>query len=686
MPYPLRSASAKQAHEEWRYTLAAFALLLLLAAQLVHVARVYSANWDEAHHLYDGYNIWTHRDYRLNAEVPPLVKLIAALPLLPMHPRLPAPTEKTQALQAFRGGRAFVFGNGGDRILFPARMACMVFTLVLATLLYAAAREMFGEPAALFALALFVFDPNVLAHGTLVSTDLGSACLIFASVYAFYRYGKVPGSGRLVLTMVAAGLAMCAKFTGILVWPTLVLLAGAEALEARSWTVLGRRLGACAAVFAGALCIVWAMYGFRYAPAPGELSLSPALAPYLLSLPSKANAAELGFLARLHALPEAYLWGLAYTKHTEWEYTSYFFGRMYRHGPALYFPVAFLIKSTLPLLMLLLLLPMTWRRRRDPHTGPGLSGSSSFSLRELYFCLVPVFFYFAVVTTSHMDIGGRHLMPIYPFLYVLAGATLMHMWWGGLVWRVAAAALLLWQVVTTVRVAPAYMVYGNEAWGGPTQVHRYLSDANTDWGQQLKAVKQYLDANGIKQCWFGYFPDGAVEPADYGVPCKRLPTGSSLWWFDLPMKVPPVLDGTVLLSDSDLEGIESGDGPLNWFNPFRGVRPVATIQGGVYVYEGRFAVPLMAALVKVRETGELANAEQAGAALAAAQEAVALAPDSAITQLNLADRLAAAAEWREAASHYRQARTLARTVRPELQPEDLLPKSEAGVQLAESHF
>ena len=114
--------------------LAALALLLIFALQLIHVARVYSANLDEAHHLYDGYNIWTHHDYRSNAEVPPLVKLTAALPLLPMHLTMPPNLGLSQGEEAFLDGRAFVFGsangNNGDRLLFPARMACMIFPQV----------------------------------------------------------------------------------------------------------------------------------------------------------------------------------------------------------------------------------------------------------------------------------------------------------------------------------------------------------------------------------------------------------------------------------------------------------------------------------------------------------------------------------------------------------------------------
>ncbi len=610
-------------------TLAVAALFLLFLLQLVHVARVYSATWDEAHHLYDGYTVWTQHDYRLNPEVPPLVKLTAALPLLPLHLYAPPNQGRSEPKEAFLDGRAFVFGNGGDRVLFPARMACMVFALLLAWVIYAAAQNMFGSLAALLALGLFIFDPNVLANGTLVTTDIGSACCIFGTIFAFYRYVKSPGAMWLGIVGIAAGLTMVAKFTGVLLAPMLLLLALAEAFRARSFAVLGKRLAACVGILLCAWMVIWAFYGFRYAPAPNGRELSPRLAPYIQSMPNQKDAAELALVARYRLLPEAYIWGLANTKKTEWEYTSYFFGHVYRHGPWQYFPAAFLIKSTLPLLFLLALFPVFWF---------GTKGNYG---RELSFLLIPVCVYFAVVTASHFDIGARHLLPIYPFLYVIAAAGAAAAFRRGPAWAALATALLAWQVVTSVRVSPAYMAYGNEAWGGPLQVHRYLSDANVDWGQQLKAVKRYLDQNHITNCWFAYFPDGAVEPSDYGVYCHRLPTTSSLWWLNLPMEVPPVIDGAVLISDSDLEGIEFGDGALNPYDSFRGMKPVAVIQDGIDVYQGRFAVPLASALVDVRKSGELNKAGQSKAALDMASQAVALAPGSAIAQLNLADLLAA---------------------------------------------
>ncbi|HEY0795731.1 MAG TPA: glycosyltransferase family 39 protein [Acidisarcina sp.] len=631
------------------------AFLLAMALQLVHVTRATSSTWDEPHHLLDGYTVWKLYDYRLNPEVPPLVKLTAALPLLGEQLTLPPNQGRSSSKEAFLDGRAFVFGNGADRTLVPARLACMMFTLALGWLIYVAAGEMFGCWAGLFALALYVFDPNFLAHGALVTTDAGSACCIFAAVYAFYRYCRKPSWAALLLTGVAAGLSLAAKFTGIFVFPILCLLAAWEAVLARSSTVLLKRLAALAAAGVCGFLILWAFYGFRYEAAPMGQQMNPTLAGYLDRMYDQADARHLATLARYRVLPEAYIWGLENTKQTEFEDTSYFWGKVYRHGNWEYFPVAFLIKSTLPFLIMLVLggLAFAWGLRTRK--------------RELGFLLIPVLIYFGFAMHSDMDIGARHLLPIYPFLYVLtAGAAYFLFAWDRR-WAFALGALLGWQIVTSARVGPAYMAYGNEAWGGPSEVHRYLSDANVDWGQQLKDVKAYLDSNHITNCWFDYFPDGAIEPSDYGINCKRLPTTSGLWWLDLPTSVPPGIDGTVLISDGNLEGIEFGDGPLNPLDSFRGMRPEATIDHGVYVYSGRFPVPLASAIVTAHEAQKLLAAGRVDEALTKAQSAVQLAPDSVPVLTAYAEALTASGRREQALEQYRKALRSAQTVRPDLQ-------------------
>jgi hypothetical protein len=287
--------------------------------------------------------------------------------------------------------------------------------------------------------------------------------------------------------------------------------------------------------------------------------------------------------------------------------------------------------------------------------------------RELLFVTVPVVIYLVVAINSEMNIGVRHVLPIYPFLYLLEAGAVASLALRSRRWRVALGVLLVWQIATTLHLAPGtYMAYANEAWGGPSQTHRYLSDANVDWGQQLKGVKHYLDQRGIKDCWMVYFADGAIEPRDYGIPCKRLPTVSTLG-LRLLGEVPAAIDGTVLVSHGDLVGIEFGHGELNPYAGFLNQRPVAAIQHGVYVYEGHFEVPLASALVHAQKAGSLLDANQVEAARAEAEQAVTLAPRSVRVQSTLGDVLARQGHPVEALAHYRAALQFATTIEPSLQ-------------------
>ena len=270
------------------------------------------------------------------------------------------------------------------------------------------------------------------------------------------------------------------------------------------------------------------------------------------------------------------------------------------------------------------------------------------------------------------------MLPVYPFLYILAAAAGASLLLRNRRWGIPLAVLLVWQIATSLHAAPGYMAYANEAWGGPDNVHKYLSDANSDWGQQLKEVKTYIDRNHVTNCWFAYFVDGVVEPADYGIPCNRLPTTETTLWMNLPMDVPPVISGTVFLSDSDLQGIEYGQGALNPYDSFHAIKPTAIIQHGLFVYDGTFSLPLASALDQAEKAQTALAANQLDTAFAHAQKAVALAPQSAVTQTALGDVLLAKGQPAEARTHYGAALKAARTIEPALQA-DRVPGLEAKV-------
>ena len=143
-------------------------LLLIFLAELAFSVRQQSLTWDEDDHIFAGYMSWKTADFGFNPEHPPLVKALAAIPLLPMNLKVPP----LKGLASFKDetyfdGRDLIFGNGGeagaDRIIFRARMAAAALSLALGLLVFLAAREMFGVGAALFALTLLVLEPNIIA-------------------------------------------------------------------------------------------------------------------------------------------------------------------------------------------------------------------------------------------------------------------------------------------------------------------------------------------------------------------------------------------------------------------------------------------------------------------------------------------------------------------------------------------
>jgi tetratricopeptide (TPR) repeat protein len=275
-------------------------------------------------------------------------------------------------------------------------------------------------------------------------------------------------------------------------------------------------------------------------------------------------------------------------------------------------------------------------------------------------------FHLIIAMSSGMNIGVRHILPMYLFLYVLIGGASWILIQKNRRWISVIVALLVFQAISTSRSYPAYLAYANELWGGPSQVHYLLSDSNSDWGQQLKDVKHYLDQRGIKDCWFIYFAEGVVDASYYGIPCKPLPTADSLWVKE-PANAPPAIDGTVLISAGDLSGFEFGAGPLNPYEQFKSLQPTAVIDYGVFVFEGHFDIPLAASISHAQKAQWLLDSQRLPEALAEAQQAEALAPDAVNPNALLGDIYTAMHQPDEARASYQKALSLAKTVEPAFQ-------------------
>ena len=279
---------------------------------------------------------------------------------------------------------------------------------------------------------------------------------------------------------------------------------------------------------------------------------------------------------------------------------------------------------------------------------------------------VPASFYLFIAMISRMNIGVRHILCLYAFFAVLIGGALWALIQRHRAWIYVVVALLAYQAVTAIRMYPAYMAYANEFWGGPTQTWKLLSDSNVDWAQQLKATKRYIDEYHIQDCWIIYFAEPVVDIRYYGIPCRTLPTMDSAWIGE-DIDTPPEIDGTLFFSAGDLSGFEFGPGKMNPYADFKKIKPVASIDYGIYVFQGHFAIPRASAMSHTQRVPKLIEAKQLDQALVEAQQAVTLAPDSAQAQMALGDALAALNRKDGARAAYARTVELAESVEPEFQ-------------------
>jgi 4-amino-4-deoxy-L-arabinose transferase-like glycosyltransferase len=647
------AGSSAGARRVWT-ALGVAALLALLAAQLAASVRGSSQTFDEANHVSAGYRAWTQRDFGLNPEPPPLVKLLAAAPLLGERWQTPALPGGHFKLEAYVAGREFLYANDADRILWRARLAVASLTLALALLVFAAARSLFGTGPAFLALGLLVFEPNLLAHGALVTTDAGLACFLFAAVWAFQRHLARPSPWNLAAVGLAGGCTLASKHAGLLLLPLLALLAAAEVWPGPRRARVSRLVDSLAIAGLIALAVLWSAYGLRQRARPEGLALAPPIAELLRDVESGVRAGAIDAAGRLRLLPEAYLYGLAEVQAISERSPSYLFGRVYGSGRWFYFPAVFAIKSTLGFLALLVLSAVLLARGR-------LGGR-----RERLFLALPPAFWLAAATTSGLNVGVRHLLPMLPFLAVLIGAGAFRFAQRGRRQAALVAGLLALHALSSVAAHPVYLAYANELFGGPARVHRHLTDSNVDWGQQLPAVGRWLQQQGIRECWFAYFLGDLVDLRRYGVPCRPLPSISTLL-LEPEMEVPASVSGTVLVSASVLSGYEFGPAEMNPYAAFQRLRPLAQIEHGVFVYEGRFEIPLAAGLNHAAQARRLLRRGERERALAEARRAAALAPQAVLVHVTLADVFAALGWRAEARGAREHALALARSVHPDYQ-------------------
>lgn len=478
-----------------------------------------SANFDETPHLAAGVSYLEKGDFRLNPEHPPLIKLIAAAPLALMGrgggeygtvlwngvPLAPPAALRSHAAE-WEFGFRLLNGDAAARRdpaarLVPARCMVLILGALLALVVYAWARDLFGPPAALLALTLAVTCPTLLAHARLVTTDLPAALGFTATAWLVWRWIVAPAWRRALLAGASLGAALLFKFTCALLAPCVVLVAAIAVVTGR--LKLGRALLGVSLIAAIAYVGLWAGYGFRFAA-----SRDPGYVLEWQDLDADIPPSAPVRFAREHRLfPEAYLFGFAYAKSQSAGRVSFLDGRHSLAGWYRYFPEAFLLKTPLAFTALAVWLIAAGVRRTRVRSFDG-------------WCVaLPPLAYAALAIESRFNIGHRHITAIYPFLCIAIAPAASWMMERG---KRAAAVLILTAscFVSFALATPRYLSYFNIAAGGPRGGSKHFVDSNVDWGQDLRRLKLWMDAHGVPEVDLAYF--GTGDPRAYDINFRKV--------------------------------------------------------------------------------------------------------------------------------------------------------------------
>ena len=553
------------------------ALLLLMAVNLFAAISRKSITNDEIVHIPAGYYHLVAGEFQLNNEHPPLVKMWAALPLLIVQPDEP-PAPKTEAenfMERTWGFHERFWQANQARfqtVTFWPRVMMIPITLALGALIFVFARKLFGETAAVIAVALYVLEPTVLAHGRVVHTDVPAALAYLLFFFALHKYSEAPGTKRALILGLVCALALLTKFSMLVLVPVLAVYFLARLIIfRRDRKQLTQILVHSALITELVLFLVNAAYYFQ----------RPALEASDVRWVAMKSPALLGFVTTFvrlasYLVPTYYLFGVYNIElHNHFGHATSLLGQYSDLGWWYYFPVAFALKTTIPFLLLAIagLGWSVWRFvRRD---------------WRFLWIVVPVGIYLAISLTSHINIGIRHFLPVYPFLFIAGGALLAQLLKARRTLGIAVSVVLFGCMgFEAVRTFPNYTPYMNQLASSHPHWY-YLSDSNVEWGDDVNALADYLKARGetkvsaaLSAGWstlgrYGVdYLDMVSLPPDKMPETRYVAIGASF------------LNGSLIPGDENVIGRRYFE-RTNLFARYRNRKPEAVFGGSIYLFRER---------------------------------------------------------------------------------------------------
>ena len=506
------------ARDSWRGLVVAIAMFVLVGISVVRIVstyHVFSQTTDEPDHVAPGMEWLQWGTYTFEPLHPPLARVAVAL-----GPYLSGLRLKDHRNFWIEGNELLLARGQYLHNLALARVGILPFFLLATFLVWYWARKRYGDGPALVATFLFTTSPVVLAHAGVATTDMPVTALLTAAFMAYVKLLERPSYAQSAVFAAAAALSIISKFSALVFLPacgsTLLLTRWLMRRPTKRNAVASRRTPWGRMIALAALVmflVVWAGYRFSVSSAT-----PPSQRPHYTidQLVGKSGTLHnLAYAAAEYPFIPApgFFQGMAKIRFKESTgHKSYLLGEVRQRGWWYFFPVALGVKSTIPFLILAII------------GGVYLVGSA-WAGHETWITLAPLvaaLTIFLVVLPSHINIGVRHILPMFPLLAIVAGVGACRFWesakpkYAG---PVIILALLAWQLVSSIRAHPDYLAYFNEFAGQHPE--NILLDSDLDWGQDLLRLSAALQQRRVDQVSIGYFGSSKMDLSKFGLPPFR---------------------------------------------------------------------------------------------------------------------------------------------------------------------
>ncbi len=488
-----------------------------------------SAIRDEMPHIVAGYAYVTTGDYRLNPEHPPLIKTASGLMLLLINPqpKLPDNHFERPMNNQWSEGEEFLYkeGNDADLMLFLGRLPIIFLSILLGFFVYKWAKKIYGKKAGLFALTLYAFDANIIAHSRFITTDLGAMATIFINLYFLWLFLEEPTKKRLLWIAISLAVALLTKFSAPILVITYALVGIYLTLRPQKYEkgnllftrffnagIFRRFLGYLLSFFSAALIaliIVWIVYLVQTINMPADI-YPKSIEAGLDDGPIKNFLLWLSQIPILRSLGHYFLGFFMVSQHAIGGHSAFLLGEI-SNGWWYYYLIAFLVKTPLPIMAFILSIFIFWKSEKHKnHKAKAI-------------LLFPILVLCGLALSTRINLGIRYLLPIFPLLYVFMSflaervslLDIKEVFRKNINFKTITSLifflLLSWHIISSVKVYPHYLSYYNEAIGGPKNGMRYVTDSNIDWGQDLKRLAKYVEESNIDKIRLDYFGGGMPE-------------------------------------------------------------------------------------------------------------------------------------------------------------------------------